>query len=222
MRPHYTRAIFFGVLILAAASVAAESEQPVRRRKSHLGFGLGITHTASQVADVFGQGTDASILVNQHLYKGFGARLIVGGIYLGAPEESTKLETYLTGLEFFGSSFRNFSMSFEYIGIGPSFFFQFGERHSLSATVALSHYSVKLDVASLNAQRFKLSNGQWGYNAGVMYGFWIGDSWGLHTRIELSRIYTTTEADDLYYVFVRGDTDPLFVSWLVGVQVGYR
>jgi hypothetical protein len=222
MRPHYMRAVFFGVLILTTASVAAESEQPVRKRKSHLGFGLGITHTASQLADVFGQGTDASILVNQHLYKGFGARLIIGAVYLGAPEEPAKLETYLTGLEFFGSSFRNFSMSFEYIAIGPSFIYQFGERHSLSASVALSLCSVKLEVAAVSAHRFKVSNGQWGYSGGVMYGFWIGDSWGLHTRIELNRIHTTTEADDLYYAFVRGDTDPLLVSWLVGVQVGYR
>lgn len=225
MGPHCIRAIFFSLLMTALVpplSAATESEQPVQRRKSHLGFGLGITHSTDEVTDVFGQGTDASILVNQHIFKGFGVRVIVGGIYLGAPEESAALETYLTGLEFFGSSFRNFSMSFEYIGIGPSYFFQFGERQSLSASVALSICAVKMEISALNGHLFKLSNRQWGYNAGLMYGFWIGDSWGLHTRIELNRINTTDEPDDLYYKFVRGDQDPLFFSWLIGIQVGYR
>jgi hypothetical protein len=212
-------ALALGVLLVAAG---ADAEGNERRRKSQLGLGIGLAGTASQVGDVFGPGTDASLLVNQHVYKGFGVRVLIGGIYLGSPEEEAERETYLTGLGFFGSSFRNFSMSYEYVTFGPSFFYEFGESHSVMAAVTWGLFNVKMDMAALNEQRLKVSNRRYGINAGVVYQYWIGDSWGLNARCELSRVDTKTDADDLYYAFARGDSDPVFVSILIGLQVGYR
>jgi hypothetical protein len=55
-----------------------------------------------------------------------------------------------------------------------------------------------------------------------MYTYWIGASWGFNAQIQWHWIDTTSDADDLYHVFVRGDSDPQFFSFLVGAQLGYR
>jgi hypothetical protein len=55
-----------------------------------------------------------------------------------------------------------------------------------------------------------------------MYAYWIGDSWGLNFQAQWHWIDTTSDWDDLHHRFVRGAQDPQFVSFLVGVQLGYK
>jgi hypothetical protein len=202
--------------------VQRDEDDSVQRRNSHLGLGLGYATTTSVVEEVFGEGSAGSIYVNQRIYKIFGIRLLYGGIYLGSPEETASMETYLKGLDFFGSSFRNFSMTFSYITIGPTVQLHFGERHSVMLAGSWGLYDVKLDLASITAYRLSPKNDRTGFNVGAMYCFWIGDSWGLDARVEYHLINTTDEPDDLYYVFVRGDQDPSFFNVLIGVHIGYR
>jgi hypothetical protein len=211
-----------GNIAAAALLAVCQEEERAQRRDSHIGLGLGFATTTSVVEEVFGEGTDASIYINQRIWKVLGVRGTFGGIYLGSPNPEADLDTYLTGLDFFGSSFNNFSMSFTYLTVGPSVQVHFGESHTVLASAAVGLYDVKMDLASLNATRFSPKNDRTGLNATVQYAFWIGSSWGLNARFDVHQIYTTTDDDDIYHAFVRGDTDPRFVSFLVGVQIGYR
>jgi hypothetical protein len=206
----------------AAQYLPPDPEEPVQRRDSHLGLGLGYVGTSSVVGEVFGDGTDAAIYVNQKIYKILGLRASFGSIYLGSTDAAAKEEVYLKGLDFFGSSFTNFTMSFPYITIGPSIQTRFGENHSVLASAAFVFYHVKLDISSLDAHRFAPKNRRYGLNATFMYSFWIGSSWGLNAQLQWYRINTGSAESDLYYTFVREDSDPQFVSFLVGVQLGYR
>jgi hypothetical protein len=197
-------------------------EEPERHRSSHLGVALGYAGTSSVVGEVFGEGTDALIYVNQKLYKPLGIRASFGSVYLGSTEPAAEWDTYLTGLDFFGSSFTNFTMKFNYISIGPSLQLNLGDRHSFLGSASFVFYSVVLDLSSLGAHRLDVKNSRTGFNADLMYAFWIGDSWGLNFQAQWHWIDTTSAWDDLYNVFVRGDSDPQFVSFLVGVHLGYK
>jgi hypothetical protein len=209
-------------IVMARLTSRAQTDEPVRRRNSQIGVGFGYATTSSTVEDVFGEGIAGSFYVNQRVFKLLGVRLLYGGISLGAPEEGAKEEIYLTGIDYFGSSFRNVSMTLSYLTIGPSVQFHFGGSHSVLAAAAYGFYDVKLDLASLEAHRLSPRDNRSGLNATVMYAFWIGDSWGLQARLEYHRIDTTNDPDDLYYAFVRGDSDPQFFTILIGAQIGYR
>jgi hypothetical protein len=220
-------AVLLALLVVPAIAWAQpsypneEEEQP-QRRDSHFGLGLGFATSTSVVHEVFGDGTDASIYVNQRIWKVLGVRGTFGAIALGAPNPEAEFETYLTGFEFFGSSFTNFSLGFTYLTVGPSVQLRFGENHSVLASAAVGFYDVKMDLASLGAHRFTPQNKRRGLNATLQYSYWIGSSWGLNARFDVHQIYTKTEDDDLYHTFVRGDADPRFNSFLIGVHVGYR
>lgn len=202
-------------------SVSGE-EETRRNRDSHVGLSLGLSSSPDEVTDVFGPGTDALLYVDHRLYKWLGIRGSYGSISLGSANAEAELETYLAALDLFGGSFRNVSLGFDYVTIGPSVRFHFGERHSLMWAVSYAFYTVKVDLASLEAHRLTPKNSRTGFNANAAYGYWIGDSWGLHARFEWHRIGTTTDPDDLYRAFNRGDTNPRFFSFLVGIQLGYR
>lgn len=226
---HITAAAVLGAALLVPAAAAQptyprleEDEEPARRRNSHIGVGLGFTTSTSVVEEVFGDGTDASIYVHQRVWKILGVRASFGALYLGSPNLEAEWETYVNGIDFFGASFNNFSMSYTYITIGPSLQFHFMDNHSFLASAAYGLYDVKLDLASLEAHRLSVQNDRHGLHATLQYSYWIGDSWGLNARLDVHRIYTTEAEDDLYYHFVRGDSDPRFHSFLVGVHVGYR
>jgi opacity protein-like surface antigen len=208
---------------LAASQVSypKPDSEPVRRRNSHIGVGLGYAGTSSVVHEVFGEGTDALIYVNQRVYRILGLRFSFGAVYLGSTEPAAEMETYLKGLEYFQGSFTNFTMKFWYLTLGPSIQLHFG-NHGLVASGAFVLYDVVLDLASLQARRLSVSNDRTGVNVDLTYAYWIGGSWGLNAQLQWHWIDTTNEADDLYYAFVRGDSDPQFISFLVGIQVGYK
>lgn len=216
------------MLVLLASPAPAQppypkpEEEPQQHRSSHLGVAIGYAGTSSVVGEVFGEGTDALLYINQKLYKPLGVRASFGSIYLGSAEPSAEWETYLAGLEYFGASFTNITMKFNYLSLGPSCQLNLGESHSFLGTASFVFYSVVLDLSSLQAQRLDVSNSQLGFNADLMYAFWIGSSWGLNFQVQWHWIDTTSEYEDLYYAFVRGDEDPQFVSFLFGVQLGYR
>jgi hypothetical protein len=197
-------------------------EEAQQRRSSHLGVAIGYAGTSSVVGEVFGDGTDALLYVNQKLYKPLGVRASFGSVYLGSAEPSAEWETYLTGLDYFGASFTNFTMKFNYLSLGPSIQVNFGDSHSFLGSASFVFYSVVLDLSSLQAQRLDVSNSQTGFNADLMYAFWIGSSWGLDFQFQWHWIDTGSDWDDLYHVFVRGDSDPQFLSFLVGVHLGYQ
>jgi hypothetical protein len=216
------------VLWIAAARAdaripgVAEEEEPRQNRDSHVGVSLGLSSSPDEASDVFGSGTDALLYVDHRLYKWLGIRGAYGSISLGSAQPEADAETYLAALDLFGGSFRNVSLSFSYVTIGPSFRFHFGERHSLMGALSFVFYDVKVDLASLEAHRLSPDNSRSGFNANAVYGFWIGDSWGIHARFEWHQIRTTTDPDDLYHVFARGGTNPRFYSFLLGIQLGYR
>jgi hypothetical protein len=197
-------------------------EEPVQRRESHLGVGIGYAGTSSVVGEVFGGGTDALMYVNQRLYRPLGVRASFGSVYLGSTKPAAERETYLTGLDFFGASFADFTMKYTYLSIGPSFQLHFGERHGFLASASYVLYDVILDLTSLTASQHQVKDSHWGVNADLMYTIWIGASWGFNAQLQWHWIDTSTRKDDLYYAFVRGDADPQFVSFLVGAQVGYK
>jgi len=206
----------------AQVSYPKQEEEPVQRRDSHIGIGLGYAGTSSVVHEVFGEGTDAAIYVNQRLWKFLGVRAIFGSVYLGSAEPAAELETYLAGLDYFGSSFNNITMKFTYFGIGPSVQLRFFENHGILLSGSYIWYEVGLDLATLQAHRIEVKNTRGGLCANVMYDYWIGSSWGLNAQVQWHWVNTTSNWDDLYHTFVRGHSDPQFVSFLVGVQVGYR
>jgi len=218
-----------GWLLLTAAParpehqvpVLTQKEEPKQQRENYLGLGLGFALTPDEVGKVFGEGTDALIYVDHRLYKVFGLKASFGAISLGASEPDAELETYLAALDLFKGSFRNISMGFTYLTIGPSVRFGFGENHTLMAAVAYVFYDIKIELASLNAHRLTPKNKRNGLNISAGYAYWIGDSWGLNARFEWHRISTGTDWDDLYHAFARGDTDPRFFSFLIGLQIGY-
>jgi hypothetical protein len=197
-------------------------EQPVQRRDSHLGVGIGYAGTSSVVHEVFGEGTDALLYVNQRLYRFLGFRASFGSVYLGSTEPAAEWDTYLTGIEFFGASFTNFTMKYTYITIGPSIQLHFGSNHSLLASGSFALYDVVLDLSSLEAHRLDAKNDRSGFNADLMYTYWVGESWGFNAQVQWHWIDTTSHSDDLYYRFVRNDSDPQFISFLVGAQLGYK
>jgi len=206
----------------AQVSYPKQEKEPVERRDSHLGIGIGYAGTSSVVHEVFGEGTDAAIYMNQRLWRFLGVRAVFGAIYLGAAEPEAEFDTYLKGLEFFGSSFRNITMKFTYIGLGPSIQLRFLDNHSLLLSGSYIWYSVMLDLASLQSHRLEVKNNRHGLNANVMYNYWIGSSWGLNVQAQWHWINTSSDPDDLYHTFVRGHSDPEFVSVFFGVQIGYR
>lgn len=206
----------------AQVSYPMQEEEPVQRRDSHLGLGIGYAGTSSVVHEVFGEGADAAIYANQRLWRFLGLRAMFGSIYLGSTEPAAEFETYLKGLEYFGSSFSNFTMKFVYFGIGPSVQLRFLENHSVQVSGSYVWYSVTLDLASLQAQRLAVDDNRRGFNADVMYNYWIGASWGLNAQVQWHWIDTMSDPEDLYHTFVRGHTDPQFVSVLVGIQIGYK
>jgi hypothetical protein len=197
-------------------------EEPKRRRASHLGLALGYAGTSSVVGEVFGEGTDALLYVNQRLYKPLGIRASFGSVYLGSAEPAAEWDTYLTGLDFFGASFTNFTMKFNYITVGPSLQLNLFENHSILGSASFVFYSVVMDLSSLNAHRLDVKNSVTGFNADLMYAYWIGDSWGLNFQAQWHWINTTSDWDDLYHIFVRGAQDPQFVSFLIGAHLGYK
>lgn len=199
-----------------------EEDEPVRNRNSHIGISLGLSSSPDVVSDVFGSAADALLYVDHRVYKWLGVRGAYGSISLGSANPEADLETYLAAFDLFGASFRNVSLSFDYVAVGPSVRFHFGERHSLMGALSYVFYEVKVDLASLEAHRLTPSNSRSGINADVVYGFWIGNSWGIHARFEWHQIRTTADPDDLYHAFARGDTNPRFYSFLLGVQLGYR
>lgn len=209
-------------LTVASQAGEAQTEESTRRRNSQIGVGFGYAATSSTVEDVFGEGIAGSFYVNQRVFKLLGVRLLYGGISLGAPEAGAEEEVYLAGIDHFGSSFRNVSMTLSYLTIGPSAQFHFGDSHSVLVAATYGFYDVKLDLASLEAHRLRPRDNRSGLNASVMYALWIGDSWGLQARLEFHRIDTKDDPDDLYYAFVRGDSDPQFITILIGAQIGYR
>jgi hypothetical protein len=222
------RTIALAMFVLLALPASAQppypkpNEEPERRRSSHLGIAIGYAGTSSVVGEVFGDGTDALLYVNQRVYKPLGIRGSFGSIYLGSTEPSAEWDTYVTGVEFFGASFTNFTMKFNYISIGPSLQLNPGDNHSFLGSASFVFYSVVMDLASLEAHKLDVKNSQIGLNADVMYTFWIGASWGINFQAQWHWIDTSSEWDDLYHTFVRGDVDPQFVSFLVGVQLGYK
>jgi hypothetical protein len=206
----------------AQVSYPKQEEEPVQRRDSHFGVGIGYAGTSSVVHEVFGEGTDAAIYVNQRLWKFLGARVMFGSVYLGSAEPAAELDTYLTGLDYFRSSFTNITMKFTYLGVGPSVQLRFFENHGILLSGSYIWYDVGLDLATLQAQRIEVNNKRGGLCANVTYDYWIGASWGLNAQVQWHWIDTTSDPEDLYHTFVRGDSDPQFVSFLVGVQLGYR
>ena len=197
-------------------------EEPVQRRHSHLGADIGFAGTSSVVHEVFGQGTDALLYINQRIYKNLGIRASFGSVYLGGAEPAAEWETYVAGVEFFGASFTNFTMKFTYVTVGPSIQLNLGANHSFLASGSFVLYDVILDLASLEAHRLDVKDDRTGFNVHLMYTYWIGASWGLNAQIQWHWINTTSHANDLYHVFVRGDSDPQFLSFLVGAQLGYK
>ena len=214
--------LFFSGIAAAQPPYPKPDEEPVQRRDSHIGVGIGYAGTSSVVGEVFGDGTDALLYLNQRIVKFLGLRASFGSIYLGSAEQAAELDTYLTGLEFFGSSFSNFTMKFTYLTIGPSIQFHFLDNHSVLASGSYVLYDVILDLSTLQAQKYDVKNDRRGFNADLMYTYWIGDSWGFNAQFQWHWIDTTSHGDDLYYTFVRGDSDPQFISFLVGAQIGYR
>jgi hypothetical protein len=199
-----------------------DEEESQQNRDSHIGLSLGLSSSPDVVSDVFGSGADALLYVDHRLYKWLGVRGAYGSISLGSANPDADFETYMAALDLFGASFRNVSLSFDYLSFGPSFRFHFAERHGLMGALSYVFYNVKVDLASLEAHRLTPDNSRTGFNANVVYGYWIGDSWGIHARFEWHQVRTTTDPDDLYHVFARGDTNPRFYSFLLGVQLGYR
>lgn len=196
-------------------------EKRVQRRDSHIGVGLGYAGTSSVVHEVFGEGTDALLYVNQRIYKPLGLRFAFGAVYLGSTEPAAEMETYLVGVEVFKGSFTNFTMKYTYIMLGPSIQVHLG-NHGLLASGSAVFYKVALDLATLQAYRLGLNNDRFGVNADLTYTYWIGESWGLNAQLQWHWIDTSSDTEDIYHIFVRGDSDPQFVSVLVGVQVGYK
>ena len=221
------KGVLFAVIFMPALAAAQPpypkpNEEPVQRRDSHLGVGIGYAGTSSVVHEVFGEGTDALLYINQRIYKTLGIRASFGSVYLGSTEPAAEWDTYLKGIEFFNASFTNFSMKYTYVTVGPSIQFHFGGSHSILASGSVVLYDVILDLSSLEAHRLKVKNDHRGLNADIMYTLWIGESWGFNMQLQWHWIDTTSDPDDLYYNFVREDSDPQFVSFLVGAQLGYK
>jgi len=209
-------------VLLPAPVAVAQTEEPPGKRDGHLGAAIGYATTPNQVGDIFGDGYNGAVFVNQKFAGPLGAYVSYGGIFLGEATPDYQNEIVLTAFEYFGSSFRNIAMRFTYVSIGPSLAFDAGQKHSFVFAGAVGFYQVVLDLDSAGGQGFTIRDDSRGWEIKAAYTFWLGRVFGLQLQFDMHTIDTPGSLNSLYRTFTLGDSNPRFYSGLIGVVFGYN
>jgi len=210
---------FFLTFVVAAALLAGTPTPshsqlpPVRER---LGGRVGGITTTGGLGSAYGDGWQATLYFTERIGRGWYFGVSIGAIYMGDLWDPATAEAY-TGFENVDSEMRILLLS-----VGPQYTLGLSDSWLAYAGVQAGVYSVSL-LFDTGLQAFKDSQpAHLGGNLSLGFMWRITSNWNIDLSSTLHHFRTSSKANDLFYRFTGGDSDPLLLEVSAGIAIDLR
>jgi len=215
------RSFLVAVMITACAVKAiaesvpptGEEEKDPNRWGERLGLRFGYVGTTSGLEDSFGSGINAALHWVQTLRDPFGLSFALGAFSMG-PTSREDITDSLFPLE----NFDDVSMRIINFSVGGIAELKVSERMRLHLAARGALYTVTLFVQR-GIGSGDTSDNHVGVNGTAALLYRVSQNWFLELDVEGYKMWTSSDPEDLFYVYSEGDQDPLFYVVNLGVML---
>ena len=189
-----------------------QEEDDPNKWGERLGLRFGYVGTTSGISETFGGGLNVSLHWVQSIREPFGLNFALGAFAMGSTDRED------ITLSYFGLNLDDVSMRIVHFSLGPMAEIPISERLRFQTAARAGLYTVTLFVTQ-GLNQGDPSDNHLGVNftGGLVYR--MSRNWFLDIDLQLHKIFTSEDADDLFYVYSEGDTNPLFYNVNIGLML---
>jgi hypothetical protein len=136
----------------------------------------------------------------------------LGAFYLGrTSRQDITLQTFQT-------LFDSVSMRVLQLTVAPTIELGINERTHFTVSAGGGFYNMSL-LLDQGFSEFDVNDSHFGVLAGAGVIRQVGNNWFVGADLQLNKIWTSADIDDLFYIFSEGDSNPVFYNINVGLML---
>lgn len=207
------------ITVYAGNAIAQDVPPPVPEEKDpnrwgeRLGGRIGYVGTSSGLDNSFGSGINASLHWIQMLREPFGFNFMLGAFAMGNTGREDITDAY-----FFPQNFDDVSMRIINFSLGPMAELKINDRLKLHLAGRGALYTVTLFVTR-GIGSGDSSDNHLGVNGTVGLIYRLTENWFIDLDLEGYKMFTSSDTDDLFWVYSEGDKNPFFYVVNIGVML---
>ncbi|MFQ5512248.1 MAG: outer membrane beta-barrel protein [Candidatus Krumholzibacteriia bacterium] len=198
------------ISLFAANAIAQPQQDPERDSNERLGVRIGYLATTSDLENSFGDGVDLALHWVQKIRNPFAIDFTLGVFLLGDTGRDDITRSFI-----FPPPTGDISMRVLTFTAAPVLAFPVNDRTDFYVSAGVGLYTISLLLESGLFQG-ETSDNHLGVNGGSGLTRRISTNWYLDLNLQLHKFWTSTNSDDLFFVYSEGDQDPLFYNVTVG------